>query len=181
MASVPLDLAHHPTHVVLNLGCTRSVGSRKAIRRFQKHALYFGSTTDIFPCNMSFVFAKSETETGRESCIIHLPTKPLCSIRVDVLETGDVPILFSLPQMKNFGTTVELDPKGDNITYPALVCADRTAVSEYEDDKSLVQPASREKLVKRESAAEKRVFAQLRRRKGPPIWRDQSATLEQDV
>ena len=35
MASVPLDLAHHPTHVVLDLGCTRSIGSRKAIRRFQ--------------------------------------------------------------------------------------------------------------------------------------------------
>ena len=39
MASVPLDLAHHPTHVVLDLGCTRSTGSRKAIRRFQKYVL----------------------------------------------------------------------------------------------------------------------------------------------
>ena len=26
---------HHPTHVVLDLGCTRSIGSRTAIRRFQ--------------------------------------------------------------------------------------------------------------------------------------------------
>ena len=33
--------------------------------------------------------------------------------KVDVLETGDVPILFSLPQMKNLGVTIELDPKGD--------------------------------------------------------------------
>ena len=27
------------------------------------------------------------------------------------LETGDVPIMFSLSQMKNLGTTIELDPK----------------------------------------------------------------------
>ena len=35
--------------------------------------------------------------------------------------------------------------------------------------------------MKRESAAERRVPAQLRRRNGPPVWRDPSATLEQDV
>ena len=34
MASVPLNLANHPTHVVLDLGCTRSIGSRAAIKRF---------------------------------------------------------------------------------------------------------------------------------------------------
>ena len=50
----------------------------------------------------------------------HLPTKPPCSTRVDVLETGNVPFLFSLPQMKNLGTTVELDPKGDKITCQAF-------------------------------------------------------------
>ena len=38
-----------------------------------------------------------------ENCIIHLPTTPPCSTRVDVLETGNVPILFSHPQMKHFG------------------------------------------------------------------------------
>ena len=36
--------------------------------------------------------------------------------RFDVLETGDVPILFCLSQMKNLGLTIELDPKGDKIT-----------------------------------------------------------------
>ena len=63
MASVPLHLAHHPTHVVLDPGCIRSLGSRTAIRRFQKHALYYGITTEFCPCNKSFVFANSETET----------------------------------------------------------------------------------------------------------------------
>ena len=39
---------------------------------------------------------------------------------VDVLETGDAPILFSLPPMRNLGTTIELDPQGDKITCPAF-------------------------------------------------------------
>ena len=111
MASVPMNLANHPTHVVLDLGCTRSIGSRAVFRRFQKHALYYGITTELCSCNKSSVIANSETETCLESCIIHFPTAPPCSTRVDVLETGNVPILFSLPQMKNLGTTIELDPK----------------------------------------------------------------------
>ena len=36
-----------------------------------------------------------------------------------MLEKGNVPILFSLPQMNNLGMTIELDPKGDRITCPA--------------------------------------------------------------
>ena len=54
MASVPLDLAHHPTHVVLDLGCTRSMGSRTARRRFQKYALYHGITTEFCPLQEVF-------------------------------------------------------------------------------------------------------------------------------
>ena len=34
---------------------------------------------------------------------------------VDVLETSDVHILFSFPQMKNLGMTVELDLKEDKV------------------------------------------------------------------
>ena len=37
-----------------------------------------------------------------------------------MLETGNVPVLFSLPLMKNLGMTVEMDPKGDTITCPAF-------------------------------------------------------------
>ena len=33
MASVPLDLANHPTLVVLDPGCTRSIGPRAAIKK----------------------------------------------------------------------------------------------------------------------------------------------------
>ena len=39
------------------------------------------------------------------------PTTPPCSTRVDVLETGNVPIFFFHPHMKHLGMTIELDPK----------------------------------------------------------------------
>ena len=120
MAVHSLNLAYHPTHVVLDLGCTRSIGSRAAIERLKKHAWYYGIATEFGRCNVSFVFANSETETCMESCIIHFPTTPPCSTKVDVLETGDVPILFSPSQMKNLGMTFELDPKRDKITCPAF-------------------------------------------------------------
>ena len=122
MAAAPLNLASYPTHVVLDLGCTRSMGSRAAIEIFKKHAWYYCITTEFCRCTKSFVFANSETETCKESCIIHFPTIPPCSTKVDVLETSDVPILVSLSQMKNLGTTIELDPKRDKITSPAFVC-----------------------------------------------------------
>ena len=115
-----LNLACHPTHVVLDFGCTRSIGSRAAIERLKNHAWYYGIATEFGRCNESFVFANSETETYMESCTIHFPKTPPCSTKVDVLETGDVPILFSPSQMKNLGMTFELDPKRDKITCPAF-------------------------------------------------------------
>ena len=39
----------------------------------------------------------------------------------------------------------------------------------------------RKKTLKRESSATRRVPTLLRRRKGPPVWRDPSATLEHDA
>ena len=63
MASVPVILANHPTHVVLDLGCTWLIESRAAIKRFQKHALHYDTTTEFCACNESLVFADSVTDT----------------------------------------------------------------------------------------------------------------------
>ena len=62
-----------------------------------------------------------------------------------------------------------------------LVRPDRIAVSEDEDDKLLVQPTSRKEWVEetRETVERSKVPAQVRRRKGPPVWQDPSTTLEQ--
>ena len=40
IAAIPLNLSNHLTHVVLDLSCTRSLGSRSAIGRFQSVALW---------------------------------------------------------------------------------------------------------------------------------------------
>ena len=72
----------------------------------------------------------------------------------------------------------ELDDDEDD---EPLVRSSNTTVSEDEDDKLLVQPAPRSETVRRESAAICRVPTPLRRRKGPPVWRDPSATLGEDV
>ena len=193
------------------------------------------------------MFANSETETGMESCIINFPTTPPCSTKVDVLGTGDVPILFSLSQMKNLGATTELDPKGDKITCLAfglysspteystmghivldlanLAYQPTTKSSEQpghpkrhvtfamsqqkpacpahapdmhededDDDKPLVRPGSRKEPAegRRDPATDDEDLLPLvpprllsaapeTKRKGPPVWQDAAATLEQQV
>ena len=122
MASLPLTLANHPTYVVLDLGCTRSIGSRTAIGRFQMHALYYGISTEACPCDKSSVFAHFETGTCLESCIIHLPTTPPCSTRVDVLETGNAPILFSLHQMHKLGLHLNWIQRETKLHVQHLAC-----------------------------------------------------------
>ena len=91
-------------------------------------------------------------------------------------------VTFALSQRKSAypARAQELDDDEDD---KPLVRPDRTTVSEKEeeDDNPQVQPASKEKVLKRESSAIRRVPTPLRRRKGPPVWRDPSATLEQDV
>ena len=47
MAAIPLNLSNHPTHVVPDIGCTRSIGSRAAIRRSQKHVWCCGIATEF--------------------------------------------------------------------------------------------------------------------------------------
>ena len=43
------NLINHPTHVVVDLGCTLSIGSRAAIRRFQKYALHYALPQSFVP------------------------------------------------------------------------------------------------------------------------------------
>ena len=87
MASVPLDLANDPTHVVLDLGCNRSIGSRAAIKKIPETCVAFWHHKTVLPLQ-HVLCANSEMETCWESCIISFPTKPPCSTRVDVLETS---------------------------------------------------------------------------------------------
>ena len=115
-----IDLRNNPTYVVLDLGCTRSMGSRKAIDAFAEAAPAYGISLVFHPCKTTFVFADSETSEVAEKCIVHFPTRPPCSTEIDVLEQGTVPILMSLPQMQNLGMSLNLHAKGNTITCPAF-------------------------------------------------------------
>ena len=90
-------------------------------------------------------------------------------------------VTFALSQQESAcpAHTQELDDDEDD---KPLVGPDHTTVSgdEDEDNKPLVQPASKEKPLKRESSATRRVPTPLRRGKGPPVWRDPFATLDQE-
>ena len=49
MVASPLNLASHPTHVVLDLGCTQSTGSRAAIERIQEACVVLWYYDGILP------------------------------------------------------------------------------------------------------------------------------------
>ena len=48
------NLAYHPTHVVLDLGCTRSIGSRSVIDRFLQDALFLWHYNGSLPLQQIF-------------------------------------------------------------------------------------------------------------------------------
>ena len=75
--------------------------------------------------------------------------------------------------------TRELDKDDDD---KPLVRPERVIVPEDEDYNPLVQSPSRTELLKdkRESSAKCTIPTPLRRKR-PPVWRDPSATLEEDV
>ena len=113
-----VNLHENPTYVVLDLGCTRSMGSRRAIDALAAVAPKYGIELEYLPCNTTFVFADSKTEGVTETCIVNFPTSPPCSTQIDILEQGSVPILMSLNQMQNLGISINLSAKGNTITCP---------------------------------------------------------------
>ena len=115
-----IDIKQNPTFVVLDLGCTRAMGSRHAVTAFIQMCGQFGITYQFFPSDAHFSFANSQTAIVKEKIRIYLPTKPPCWTEFDILEQGHVPILFSLPQMKNLYFNIELTPEVSYLTCTAF-------------------------------------------------------------
>ena len=111
-----VDLRRNPTYVVPDLGCTRSMASRRAINAFARESPKHGIKITYRPCRTTFVFADSEKGTVKLSCVLTFPTRPPCTTQIDILEKGIVPILLSLSQMKNLGISLNLHPGGDRIS-----------------------------------------------------------------
>ena len=104
-----------PTVAILDLGCTRAMGSRNAINAFcdyvDKHDC--GLWYKIEPTSSRFFFANSQQTKCTEKLVIHMYDKAwnVHTTEFDIVEEGNVPLLMSLPQMRNLGFQFELSPQ----------------------------------------------------------------------
>ena len=83
--------------MVLDTGCTRSMGSCTSVERFLIVALEHGYWYRLLPC---LSLASAHTDTVSAMVEIYFPTKPKPpSTNIFIFDDGDVPILMSLDQV----------------------------------------------------------------------------------
>ena len=104
-----------PTVAILDLGCTRAMGSRKAVNAFCDYVDNHdcGLWYKIEPTSSRFFFANSQQTKCTEKLVIHMYDKSwsVHTTEFDIVEEGNVPLLMSLPQMRNLGFQSELSPQ----------------------------------------------------------------------
>ena len=105
-----------PTVCILDLGCTRAMGYRKAVDAFCRYVDSHpnsGLWYEIQPTSSRFFFANSQQSKGTEKIVIFMYDHGWNSqfTEFDIVEEGDVPLLMSLPQMRNLGFEFELTPE----------------------------------------------------------------------
>ena len=96
------------------------MGSRVAIMNFIEAAKSTNIKTEILQTNGTFNFASSQTTTCREKMRVWFPTEPPCQTDFDIVEEGQVPLLFSLIQMRNLRFNIDLAPEWAYLTSPAI-------------------------------------------------------------
>ena len=104
-----------PTVCILDLGCTRAMGSRKAVDaccRYVDSHPNSGLWYELHPTRSRFFFANSQQSKCTEKIVIFMYDHGWNSqfTEFDIVEEGDVPLLMSLPQMRNLGFQFELTP-----------------------------------------------------------------------
>ena len=115
-----LKLSDNPTYAILDIGCTRCMGSLQAVKSFLWHAWFSGITYEWIPCNTVMSFANSHTERLKWAVRVKWPTTPALYTTIDVHETSTVPILLSLPQMMNLRFGLTLSDAGCDLTCKLL-------------------------------------------------------------
>ena len=104
-----------PTVAILELGCTRAMGSRNAVNAFCDYVDNndCGLWYKIEPTSSRFFFANSQQTKCTEKLAIHMYDKSwsVHTTEFDIVEEGNVPLLMSLPQMRNLGFQFELSPQ----------------------------------------------------------------------
>ena len=110
-----------PTIAILDIGCTRAMGSRRAVD-------HFCNCVDNHPdCGLwysfestksKFYFAKSQKATCSQKLVIYMYDRAWTIHRTefDIVEEGEVPLLMSLPQMRNLGFELRLTPRHAYLT-----------------------------------------------------------------
>ena len=105
-----------PTVCILDLGCTRAMGSRRAVEAFCRYVDSHpnsGLWYEIQPTSSRFFFANSQQSKCTEKLVIFMYDHGWNTqfTEFDIVEEGDVPLLMSLPQMRNLGFQLELTPE----------------------------------------------------------------------
>ena len=105
-----------PTVCILGLGCTRAMGSRKAVDAFCRYVDSHpnsGLWYEIHPTSSRFFLANSQQSKCTEKIVIFMYDHGWNSqfAEFDIVEEGDVPLLMSLPHMRNLGFQFELTPE----------------------------------------------------------------------
>ena len=62
-----IDLSRNPTYVILDLGCTSSMGTRYAVNKFMRAAAAHGLENELIPSTSTFSFANSETTPAHQA------------------------------------------------------------------------------------------------------------------
>ena len=95
-----VDLAQNRSYVILDLGCTKSAGSRYAINKFMTTSHIYGLVYELIPLTSMFAFADSETKYVSPGITNLVPHKATHVYIVVIVEQGRVPIFFALQQTK---------------------------------------------------------------------------------
>ena len=114
-----------PTSMVLDLGCTRAMASRVAaqdLMKFCDHNPDCGIWYHIAETTSQFTFANSESTKCNQKLVVCMYDKEYVvqSTEFDIVEQGHVPILMSLPQMRNLRFQFELHPDKALLSSPVL-------------------------------------------------------------
>ena len=106
-----------PTVAILDLGCAcaRAIGSRNAINAFCEYVDKndCGLWYKIEPTSSRLFFANSQQTKCTEKLVIQVYDKAwnVQATEFDIVGEGNVPLLMSLPQMRNLGFQFELSPQ----------------------------------------------------------------------
>ena len=85
MATTPREILR-ATHCILDLGCTRAMGSRRAIEKLVKVASSHGLECEMLPTYGMFSFANGNTSRVKEKCRVWFHSVPPTCTDFDIVE-----------------------------------------------------------------------------------------------